>query len=356
MDTSDEDIVFDSSGLCNHCSSFIQKISHITPSKQQEIELVQLIKKKGLGKKYDCVIGVSGGLDSSYLAYWAHSHQLKPLLVHLDNGWNSEVSVQNIRKIATSFQFDFESVVLKWEDFKDLQIAFLKSSIVDIELPTDLAIPAVLHNVASKHGVKCILSGGNYASEGILPLTWGYHVLKDMRLYRYIVRNFAKQVKHNIPTFGIWDETYYKLFKGIKTYYPLNLIHYNLEEAKHRLAEIANCEFPIKKHHESRYTRFWQSYIMPVKFDFDYRKATFSTLICHGKMTKPEAEKQLEESPYYDIDILKEKSFICKKLGLSEDEFDAIMKLPPKTYKDFPNSHRWIQFVHGLYKFLKGKK
>jgi len=181
MDTSDPDIVFNADGTCNHCSDYMLQISPLfgNPEKNDEKirHLIDHMKTKGAGKTYDSIIGISGGVDSCYTAYYAKINGLNPLLVHLDNGWNTELAVQNIQILAQKLELDLETVVLDWTEFREIQLAFLKSSIVDIEMPTDLAIPAALHQVAEKYGVKTILSGGNYSSEGILPLQWGYHVM-----------------------------------------------------------------------------------------------------------------------------------------------------------------------------------
>lgn len=355
MDTTDPDISFDSQGHCSHCTSYFDIISPLLNdnySTEQEIELIEKIKEQGKGRSYDCIVGISGGVDSCYTAYWAYTKGLRVLLVHLDNGWNTDISVKNIRKIAQAFHFDFESVVLNWEEFREIQLAFLRASIVDLELPTDLAIPAVLHQIAAKHKVNCILSGGNYASEGILPLQWGYHVMKDMHLYNHIVTKYSKVNRKHTPAFGIRQEAYYKFIKGIKTYYPLNFGSYNKEAAKVFLAENFGCDFKEGKHHESKYTAFWQSYIMPVKYGYDYRLATYSTLICSGQLTRDEALKLLDQPPYDETQIPENKRFIANKFNITLEEFEALLALPPKTYIDFPNHKKIIQLIHSAYKKL----
>lgn len=360
MDTSDPDIVFYEDGTCNHCTDYILRINPLfaDPKKNEESvrDLIDRIKSKGNQKAYDSVIGISGGVDSCYTAYYAKINGLNPLLVHLDNGWDTELAVQNIQTVAEKLELDLETVVLDWSEFREIQLAFLRSSIVDIEIPSDLAIPAALHQIAEKHGIKTILSGGNYSSEGILPLQWGYHVMKDMKLYRYIVRKFSKVKRKKIPGFGLWKEFYYKMIKGIKTCYPLNFIDYNKDEARLLLEKELGCKFPERKHHESRYTSFWQSYIMPVKYGFDYRLATFSTQICSNQITRDEALEQLKSLPYNPETVGREKNFICKKLQISSEEFDSILKQPPLTYKDFPNSKKRITFVYNVYRYLFPKK
>jgi N-acetyl sugar amidotransferase len=278
MDTSDEDIVFDAQGVCNHCKDFeavLQQPRFDKAESEQKLEdLLSLVTTKGQGKKYDCLVGISGGVDSCYTAYLCKKWGLNPLLLHMDNGWNSDISVQNVKNMVDKLQLDYVSYVLDWREFREIQLAFLKSSIVDLEMPTDLAIPASLYETASKHGIKYLISGGNYSGEGILPLTWGYHVLKDGHLYRHIVRKYSSVKNKKVPYVGLYSEFYYKMVKGIKTLYPLNYVDYNKDEAREFLKKEFDWRDYGGKHHESKITAFWQSYGMPTKFNMDYRRAT----------------------------------------------------------------------------------
>lgn len=358
MDTTDTDITFDDKGYCNHCTNHLEKLKLETnkeiPSNLDLNRIVSRIKSKG--KKYDCIVGVSGGVDSCYTAYLAHSLGLKPLLVHLDNGWDSVNAVENIKLIVTKLDLDYESYVLDWEEFRELQLAFLRSSIVDLEFPTDIAIQAALHQVASKLGIKYIISGSNYSSEGILPLKWGYHVMKDMKLYNHIVKKYSKVKRKKIPGFSWFNEMYFKFVNGIKIIYILDYVDYNKDLAKDFLEKEFNCAFPTGKHHESLYTKFWQSYILPVKHNIDYRKDTYSTQICAGQITREDALKKLESLPYDQKTIQNDKEYVCKKLKISLEEFEEIMQRPPRNYTHFPNKEKWIKFVHKTYKFLFPKK
>lgn len=355
MDTSDPDIVFDEQGNCHHCNQYILEIEPMLQRLRvanEEFRLVAKLKARGANRKYDCVIGISGGVDSCYTAYWAKEHGIRALLVHMDNGWNSEIAVQNIRKMAIALEFDFESVVLDWKEFKAIQVAFLQSGILDIELPTDLAIPAVLHQTAAKHGIKSILSGGNYSSEGILPLQWGYHVMKDMHLYRHILRKYGNIRRKSVPAFGVFQELYYKFIRGISVYYPLNYTDYNKDTQAAFLHEKYGCDFRSGKHHESRYTAFWQSYILPEKYGFDYRRATYSTQICAGQLSREKALEQLNEPAYPIVNLQQDRAFICKKLDLPENLFQELMQAPPKTFRDFPNRYRTIRCMHRIYRYI----
>jgi N-acetyl sugar amidotransferase len=356
MDTTDEDIVFDDNGICNHCKDFIEILAAPKFDKNDAAnrlqELIDRVKSKGKNNPYDCIVGISGGVDSCYTAYLCHKWGLKPLLVHMDNGWNSEIAVSNIKKIVDKLELDYMSYVLDWNEFREVQLAFIKSSIVDIEMPTDVGILASLYEMAEKHNISYIISGGNYSGEGILPLTWGYHVLKDAYLYRYIVRKFSKIPVRKIPIAGLVREIYFKFIKGIKTVYPLNYVDFNKDEAR----EFLKKEFDWKdyggKHHESKITAFWQSYVMPEKYHMDYRRATYSSQIISGQINRETALEKLKSLPYDPDKVESDKEFIAKKYQISVSELNEILQLPPKTYKDFPNQRRLIQLFYKVYKMI----
>lgn len=357
MDTSDMEISFDKNGYCNHCVEYFEntseKIYQGESSDKQLAEFVKKIKTYGKNKKYDCVIGVSGGVDSSYVVYLAKKLGLKPLAVHLDNGWNSELAVHNIEKILKKLEVDLYTYVLDWEEFKDLQLSFLRASVPEIETPTDMAIPAALHKVAAKHNIKYILSGCNYATEGILPESWHYD-RKDETYLRAIHQQFGKKKLATFPTFGFIKEMYYKLIKGIRFVYILNYIPYSKKDARNLLEKELNWIYYGGKHYESRYTRFVQSYILPEKFNIDYRKPNSSTLICTGEITREQAIQELVSQPYDTKQVEEEKEYLCKKLGITTKEFDAMMSSPPKTYKDYPNDKKMLEFIYNTYrKFSK---
>ena len=352
MDTSDEDIDFDVQGICHHCCDFEVVLKQPRYRKEDAdkrlSEMIATIKAKG--KKYDCIVGISGGVDSCYTAYLCHKWGLNPLLVHMDNGWNSEIAVSNIKKIINKLNLDYVSYVLDWNEFREIQLAFLKSSIVDLELPTDIAIPASLYETAVKHDIPFIISGGNYSGEGILPLTWGYHVLKDAFLYKSIVKKYSSTPLKKVPVVGLWGEIYYKFIKQIRTLYPLNLVEYNKDEARAFLKQEFGWVDYGGKHHESKITAFWQSYAMPTKYNMDYRRATYSSQIVSGQITRDEALEKLKDLPYEPSTILSDKEYIAKKFGIPSSELETYLALPPKTYKDFPNQKRLIQSFYTLYK------
>jgi len=352
MDTSDEDITFDELGICNHCRDFEKVLQQPRYRKKDaEEKLTQMISQiKRKNNQYDCLIGISGGVDSCYTAYLCHKWGLRPLLMHMDNGWNSEIAVRNIQNLVEKLNLDYISYVLDWNEFREVQLAFLKSSIVDLEIPTDIAIPASLYEIASKYNISYIMSGGNYSGEGILPLTWGYHVLKDAYLYKNIVSQYAQVRLKKIPIVGLWKEIYYKFFKGIKTLYPLNLIEYDKDEAREFLKREFNWTDYGGKHHESKITAFWQSYVMPTKYNMDYRRATYSSQIVSGQIAREQAIEKLKELPYNPDTIPADKEYIAKKFGITSDELEHYLSEPPKTYKDFPNQKNIILYFYSLYK------
>ncbi len=357
MDTSDVDIVFDENGYCNHCTNFFNRISlRIYQGQSSELqlnELVEKIKKSGRHKKFDCIIGVSGGIDSSYTAYIARQKGLRALLVHLDNGWNSDISVKNIKNLADKLGFEYQSYVLDWEEFKDLQVAFLKASVPEIETPTDIAIPAALHKIAAHFGVKYIISGGNFATEGILPKTWHYDA-KDVKYLKYIQNRFGSRKLRKFPLFGWKQEFYFKIIRGIRMIYILNYVPYKKDEAMQILEKDLGWKYYGGKHYESKYTGFVQSYILPVKFNIDYRRATFSTQICAGEVNREDALKILKTKSYDEEKVMLEKDYVCKKLDISSDEFQTIMNEKPKIYRDYPNNEVFLEFLYALYrKFFK---
>jgi N-acetyl sugar amidotransferase len=357
MDTSDPDIQFNDDGFCNHCTNYFNRIANLgykgTESDVQLKQSIEKIKKSGKHKKYDCIIGVSGGIDSTYVAWVAKSNGLNPLLVHLDNGWNSDISIKNIKNLANILGCDYESFVLDWAEFKDLQLAFLRASVPEMETPTDMAIPGALHKVAGKYGVKYIISGGNFATEGILPKTWHYDA-KDMRYLRSIHKKYGVKRLKQFPKFGLWQEAYYKFLKGIRIVYMLNYVPYNKDEAMQFLKDELGWQYYGGKHYESRYTGLVQSYIMPVKFNMDYRRATFSTQICTGEIKRTQALDELKNKSYNEETLAKEIDFLCKKFGISRDIFNEIMAEEPKIYRDYPNNEKRLNFFYDLYRKLTG--
>ena len=351
MDTTDVDIEFDENGVCSHCRRYDSlKDKYLLEKGKREKELakiVSLIKKKGQKKKYDCIIGISGGVDSSYVAYLTKKLGLRPLAVHLDNGWNSELAVDNIENILKKLDIDLYTYVLDWEEFKDLQLSFLKASVPDGEIPTDHAIVATIFKIASQMGIKYIISGSNFATEAVYAKKWsqGHY---DWRYIKNIQKKFGTKKLKYYPYFTFLSLFYLKIFKGQRTIRILNYIEYIKSDAKRILEKELGWKDYGGKHYESIYTRFYQGYILPKKFNYDKRKYHLSSLICSGQITREEALKEISKEPYPSEQLLKEdREFILKKLDITEDEFEKILMLPNKSILDYP-SHE----THFIFKFL----
>lgn len=359
MDSSDPLIKFDEDGKCNHCSEFINsRIKHKYQGEQSDKELNTLIgqmKTAGRGKKYDCVLGLSGGVDSSYAAYLLKSKGLRVLAVHLDNGWNSEEAVSNIKNIADKLGISYESHVLNYHEFKEIQLAFLRASIPEAETPTDMAIQAAVHKTAAKYNIKYIISGGNFATEGILPASWHYNA-KDTRYFNHITKKFSAFKIKNFPVFGYKQETYYKLARGIKIIYILNHVPYIKDEVQAFLEKELDWKYYGGKHRESKYTNFVQSFYLFHKFNIDYRRATLSTQICTGEIEREFAKSELEKKPYTEDELTHSKHYISKKLGISKAELETIIELPPKWYWDYPNDEEKLRFIYNTYRKLYNKE
>jgi N-acetyl sugar amidotransferase len=352
MSTTDPDISFDAEGRCNHCTDYFERMASLTyqpeTSDRELATIVERIKAAGRGREYDCVMGMSGGIDSSYAVFVAKSLGLRPLAVHMDNGWDSDTAARNIKNVARTLGVDYQSVVLDWEEFRDLQLAFLRASVPEIETPTDVAIPAALHRVAAENGVKFILMGGNYVTEGILPRAWHYDA-KDVRFLKAVHRRFGSGRLRTFPTFGFVKETYYKFFKGIRLVYVLNHVPYSKADAMNKLEELG-WEYYGGKHYESTITGFVQSYLLPVKFQIDYRRATLSSQICAGEISREEALEILKKPPFDATQAGQEKLYVAKKFGISAEEIDGILAAPPKTHRDYPNNERLLEAIYGVYR------
>ncbi len=335
MDSSDPDISFNKQGVCSHCLAYPQRKEAFVPDEKQGKllleKMVRECKKAGKNKDYDCVIGVSGGVDSSYVAYLVHQLGLRPLAVHLDNGWNSELAVSNIRNLLQKLGIELHTYVLDWESFLDLQLAFLKASTPDSEIPSDHAIVALMRSIANKEGVP-VIWGVNFSSEAILPQAWSQGHM-DWTYIRNVHKQFGRKKLVNYPHYSVWKLIWYKRFKRQKLYNILNFIPYN----KTGWRDYGG------KHYESTYTKIFQSYILPVKFNFDKRKAHYSSLILAGQMSRQEALRKLEEPPYNKTTIETDIEFLVKKLQISREDFELIMRLEPRNYRDY-KSH-WPDYV-----------
>lgn len=361
MDTvGDPDITFNSKGVCNYYYEFTEKLKIRVPpadvGKVMMDKMVSRIKKDGIGKDYDCIIGVSGGVDSTYTAWLVKKLGLRPLAVHLDNGWNSELAVKNIENILNKLEIDLYTEVLDWEMFKDLQLSFLKASTPDGEIPTDHAILSVLYNLADKYGVKHIISGMNFRNEGMLPPSWARGYL-DWKYIKGVQKKFGKQSLKTYPHFSISRFLYLNIFKRIRSISFINYINFNKEEAMKLIQKELGWQYYGGKHYESIYTRFYQGYILPEKFNIDKRKAHLSCLIMStGEVTREEALAAIQK-PTADPKMLQEdKEYVIKKLAITDQEFDRLMSLPIKTILDYPNIYSIEMRFRKLLNKLRGLK
>jgi len=349
MDTTDPDIWFDEQGVSSHALMAVDVRAAQSGALLGELEaVVAEIKRAGAGKRYDCIIGVSGGVDSTYLALQAVKLGLRPLAVHFDSGWNSELAVDNIHNLVTRLGLDLFTHVIDWREMRDLQLAFLKASVANADTPTDHAFGWVAYSQAKKYGVKYILSGANFASESILPSSWGYDA-GDAKHVRAIHKRFGSIRLRTYPLVGLLKRNlWYPEIRRIKTIAPLNLMPYVYADAKRAIVEEVGWRDYGGKHYESVFTRYFQGYYLPHKFGFDKRLAHYSSLIMSGQMTRDEALDLMATSNYPDDLRRQDHEFIAKKLGITSAELDEINDLPPVSYRAYPNSEKSMARVFSL--------
>jgi N-acetyl sugar amidotransferase len=348
MDTTDPDIQFDEQGVCNHCTAMLERMKTVVNTEPHHFEqVIERIRRAGCGKRYDCLLGVSGGVDSTYLAYLTKKLGLRVLAVHLDNGWDSELAVQNIEHILNKLGVDLYTNVLDWESFRDLQLAFLMSSTPDSEIPTDHAIHATLYQVARREGIRYILQGMNMRTEGIMPTSWTYGAY-DWSYIQGIYKHLGTLKLQDFPHFSLVDRMMNFSVYRLQVVCLLNLIDYNKQEAMCVLKDELGWRDYGVKHGESIYTRFYQSYILPKKFGFDKRRAHLSCLVVSGQISRDAALEMLKAPPYPAEIMQSDREYVIKKLGISEDMFLQIMTAPPKTFRDYPNQNNIIQKIGAL--------
>lgn len=367
LDTNDDpSITFDEYGVCSHCYYYDRQKKELIIEGVKAHELltstINQIKNYGKGRKYDCIIGLSGGVDSSYVAYMAHQLGLRALCVHFDNGWNSELAVANIHNIVQKLNYDLYTYVIDWIEFRDLQLAYLKASVIDIEVITDHAIYGTMFKIAKENDIKYVLGGHNVATEGILPYHWTYDK-KDYINIKAIHKQFGKK---ELKTFPFLDQKMkrYIAKSGVEFINYLNWIPYVKDDVKSLLSSQLDWRDYGGKHYESLWTRFYQGYILPEKFGVDKRKAHLSTLICSGQITRAQALQEMKSPAYDPVLLEKDKVFVLKKLDLNESEFEAIMNLPVKDHRDFDTEGSLFHYYPVLkplrplweqFKFLTGK-
>lgn len=361
MDTTDIYIEFDENGICNHCRGYDEKLK-ILPFKndkerQQKLEpLVFEIKEKGKGQEYDCVIGVSGGVDSSYAAYIVKKLGLRPLAIHVDNGWDCEFAVKNVENMVKKLGIDLHSYVIDWEEFKDLQLAFLRASVLDLEMLSDNAIIAGIYRIAQKKKIKYFLSGVNNATESIMPCSWNYPSKFDSLNIKSIYKRFGSGRKlRSFPLLSFFEFIKRKYSLGYETIPILNYVPYNKKAAMKTLQSEFGWKEYGDKHHESIITRFYQAYILPKKFNIDKRRAHLSSLICSGQITRDDALKLIEEDLYESDKLEKDKEYFLKKLEITENEFENYMNAPFNSHYDYPSYEYWVKQLIQLKNFGRNK-
>jgi N-acetyl sugar amidotransferase len=351
----DPNISFDDNGVCVYCNDYIAKIKSLGDQKfidKYLREKINEIKLFGKNKKYDCLLGISGGVDSSYMALLANEYGLRPLVIHLDNGWNTDIAVSNIKKICQKYNFELYTYVIDWVEFANLQKAYLRAGVVDIEILTDHAIYAILYKLAHKFKIKYVLSGFNYETEAIMPKGWTYSK-RDFLNIKNIVEAHGDGVKFNTyPYINFWRALYYFWILKLETFEILNYVNYDKNEAKKRLINDLDWQDYGGKHHESDFTKFYQTYILPIKFGIDKRRAHLSNQICAGKIDKNTSVKILQSKPFGET-IEQEKDYILKKLRLSEVEFKKIMSSTPRLHSEFDSDEKLWRRYYKIIKFIK---
>ena len=344
MDETAKEITFNKDGICNFCKEYEEKKLNMYHGEEKRQRLSQLIEKirKDKKGKYDLILGVSGGVDSTYLAYKLKELGLKILAVHVDNGWNTELSVKNVKRICEKLDIPLYTYCLDWEEFKDLQLSFLKASVPDLEIPTDHAIVAVLYKVAEENNVKYIARGRNFVTEAILPESWSQGH-SDWKYIKGIQNIFGTKELKKFPHFDLFKGG--KLLLKYKRIAPLDYMDYNREDAKKVLIEKLGWEDYGGKHLESIYTRFVQGYILPFKFGFDKREAHLSTEINAGTMTREKALEILNKPSYNEKLMKEDREKIIEKLGINQEQFNQYMSLPNKSIDDYPSYKKILKLM-----------
>ncbi len=339
MDTSDPEIVFDEEGVCNHCHGYRKRIHndlHLDEAGKDHLNaIVDQVKSRFKGRQYDCLIGVSGGVDSTYVAYLAKKvFGLRPLAVHFDNGWNSELAVKNIQKTLKRLDIDLFTYVVEWEEFRDLQKSFIEASVINWEIPTDHGITALLYRIAAKHNIKYILGGGNIATEAIMPISWVFYA-RDLKHIKSVHKQFSSRPLKTFPTMSMRRFLYYTFVRGIKWFPILNYVDYNNEKVMEIIQEDLGWEYYGGKHYESIFTRFYQGYVLPEKFGVDKRRAHLATMVNSEQMNREDALEKLA-GPKYDPDqFAKDYQFFIKKFELTDEQFRELFDRPVKSHGNY---------------------
>lgn len=350
MDTSDPDICFDKMGVCNHCIKFdtVTRNQWFPNDEGQRrwAEGVEKIKREGKDMEYDCILGLSGGLDSSYLALKLNEWALRPLVVHVDTGWNSALAVSNIEAIVKYCGYDLHTHVVDWEEMRKLQLAYLRAGLANQDVPQDHIIFASLYHFATSRKIRYVISGGNIATEGVFPNAWLGSAMDAINL-RAVYRQCGDgQQLRKFKTISFFQYYYwYPFIKRMRTLRPLNFMPYDKKNVLEELECTVGYKAYPRKHGESLFTKFYQNYWLPVKFGYDKRRPHLSSLIVSGQLTRGQALEKLSEPLYESAELEIDISYFCKKMRLSRVQFDELMQAPTHSYSDFPN---WDDRYHML--------
>jgi N-acetyl sugar amidotransferase len=355
MDTTDPEISFDDDGRCNHCRDFDKLRGTVWFPNEEGAKrlsvLIEKIKTEGKSKEFDCILGLSGGVDSSILALKAREWGLRPLVVHVDGGWNSELAVQNIERIVKHCNYELHTHVVNWEDMRELQLSYLRAAVSNQDVPQDHAFFAGLYHFATKNKIRYVLNGGNVATEGIFPAAW-HGAAMDARNLRAIHEQFGSRPLADYPTISFFQYYIeYPLIRRMTPVRPLNLIPYSKESAIAELEAIGWRSYP-RKHGESLFTKFFQNHYLPVMFGYDKRRPHLSSLICSGGITREKATELLAEPLYDDESLNRDRQYVCKKLRISDAQLREFMNLPTRHYSEFQNWDRRYTFMKAVQRNL----
>lgn len=357
MDASVPGIKFDDNGVCDFCKEHEQKVS-MTPYHQGNAdEKIKNVVNKLIAEKngdYDSIVGLSGGVDSSYVAYQAVKLGLRPLAVHFDNGWNSELAVNNIENIVKKLNLDLVTFVIDWPEFKDIQRSFFKANVIDIEMVTDHAIFAAMYQIAKKHKIRYILSGTNAATEAIMPAAW-QHFKFDLLNLKAIHKRFGTVPIKRYPTLSVWEMAWNHYVRGPKSISLLNYFQYRKDEAMRTLKDELGWQYYGGKHYESTFTKFYQAHILPEKFGVDKRRIHLSDLIMNGELTRDEALAELGKPLYDKSELEQDRDYVLKKLGFSKKEFQEYVTASPVSHYAYPSYAKLARRLVAIHKRQSSK-
>ncbi len=354
MDTSDPLIHFNQRGVCSYCTEFREvKSRGWNPSQSGSIALAKMVdtlKVRGKGCEYDAVLGLSGGVDSSFLALRSREWGLRVLAVHVDGGWNSETAVSNIERVVDYCGYELHTHVVDWSEMRQIQLAYLRASVTNQDVPQDHAFFAALYGFATRYRVPVVMSGGNLATEGIAP-DWMFDPLDDVNLYA-IFRRFGEGRLRSFPTITFWQRyVWYPLVSRLRVVRPLNLMDYRRDSAVAELQSKVGWRDYGRKHGESRFTKFFQNYYLPTR-GYDKRRPHLSSLIVSGQLSRGEALAKLEEPLYLPEDLESDSDFICSKLGITRSDLHALVNLPPRDHYEFPTQQRRYRILKFIQKCI----